>query len=150
MPSTVRLRGFRELEAALNDLPKATRKNVLRRVAKGALLPMADKAALLAPRDEGDLSFSIEISEERTPSVRKARRFDTKTGIEMAMGPTTGKGVLFYAAFQEFGTVKMAANPFMRPAWDARAGGALDYIKSNLWIEIRKSAERRARNLARG
>lgn len=69
--SHVRLEGFRELEAALRELPKATGKNVLRRVAKGALQPMADEAAAKAPRRSGALAYSIIVSEKRTKAAKK-------------------------------------------------------------------------------
>ena len=43
----------------------------------------------------------------------------------------------------------MAANPYMRPAWDAGAMKALDYIKDNLRAEIDKAATRLAKKRAR-
>lgn len=39
-----------------------------------------------------------------------------------------GGGDAFYARFQEFGTVKMAANPFFYPVWRARKRGAKSKI----------------------
>lgn len=158
MKTTVKLAGFRELDRALSELPKATGKNVLRRVAKGALEPMADRAAALAPEETGKLAFSIIVSEKRTRRAKgksKTRfsggRFitDASTGIEMAMGPASGTGVLQYATFVEFGTVDTPAHPFMRPAWAAGAEPALDYIKANLGSEIDKAASRLAKKRAR-
>lgn len=67
----------------------------------------------------------------------------------MAMGPTSGGGVLLYATHQEFGVIHHAANPYMRPAWDAGAMKALDYIKDNLRIEIDKAAARLAKKPAK-
>lgn len=144
-----RLEGFREFEEALNQLPKATGRNVLRRLARGALEPMADQAAGNAPVAEGDLRNSIEVSERRTRRVNRAGRFDRKTGIEMAMGPASGEGVLSYATFVEFGTNDTPPQPYMRPAWDSGRGDALDYIKENLWDEIHKAALRVQRKGAR-
>jgi len=154
----LKLTGFRELERALSELPKATGKNVLRRIAKGALEPMADRASAKAPRESGKLAFSISVSEKRTRRARGGSktkfsggkfRADASTGIDMAMGPTAGQGVLGYATFVEFGTVDTAANPYMRPAWDGGAGQALDYIKDNLGAEIQKAADKRAKKLAK-
>lgn len=146
---TVRLSGFRELEKALSELPKATGKNVLRRVAKGALEPMADVAASIAPHRTGKLAYSITVSEKRTRRVARERGFDRKTGIEMAMGPTTGLGTLQYASYDEFGTVDTPAFAYMRGAWDTQSHGSLEYIKDNLWREIDKSAAKYARKLAK-
>lgn len=144
----VKLVGFRELERALNELPKATGKNVPRRVAKGALEPLADAAAAKAPRDEGKLAFSISVGEKRTRRVKG--KLPSREGVEMAMGPATGlPGVLQYAAFVEFGTVDTAAQPYMRPAWDQGANRALDYVKDNLGSEITKAANKLARKRAK-
>lgn len=146
MRTTVSLTGFRELERALAALPKATGKNVLRRVSKGALEPMANVASSRAPERTGKLAFSIGVSEKRTRRVKKESRFDTRTGIAMAMGPMSGFGaVLNYASFDEFGTVDTPAFGFMRSAWDTEATPALQYVKTNLWDEIEKAARRVAK-----
>ena len=144
---TVRLEGFRELERVLNELPNNTGRNVLRRVAKGALEPMADRARGMAPVERGDLKSSIQVSEKRTRRVTRINRFDRNTGIEMAMGPVSGNGVLNYATFAEFGTIDTRATPFMRPSWDGGKDNALDYVKANLGSEIEKAAKRLAKRL---
>lgn len=144
----VKLEGFAELDKALAELPNATAKNVLRRVASGALEPMANTAAALAPHRSGRLAYSISVSEQRTRRANWQRRAVTN-GIVMAMGPAGGLGALNYASFDEFGTVDTPAFGFMRAAWDSGANEALDYIKLNLSIEIEKSALRYARKLAK-
>jgi HK97 gp10 family phage protein len=146
---TVQLQGFRELEKALAELPKATGRNVLRRVARRALEPMAEKARSLAPKDSGDLAESIQISEKRTKRVTRINRFDKNTGIEMAMGPVSGGGVLNYATFVEFGTIDTAPHPFLRPAWYRGKDDALEYVKANLGREIDRAATRLAKKVAR-
>lgn len=153
MAQTVKLTGFRELEAALSELPKATGKNVLRRVARGALQPMRNHAADIAPDDPSttgkDLHSSIGIANLKMGKVRFVRgkfRADSSTGIAMTMGP---ERQAFHGTFQEFGTVHHAARPFMRPAWDAGADNALEYIKSNLGSEINRAAVRLARKRAK-
>ena len=151
MAGVVKLTGFRELERALEQLPKATGKNVLRRVAKGALEPMADSAAAKAPHRTGRLSFSISVSERRT---RRAKRSTTRyvkggfranpsTGIEIAMGPASGFGAaLQYASFDEFGTVDTPAFAFMRGAWHSGSYKALKYVEANLGEAIQTAARK--------
>ncbi len=144
----VSLSGFRELDKALGELPKATAKNVLRRVAKGALEPMAGVAAARAPERTGKLAFSISVGEKRTGRAKTG--FFSGTGIQMAMGPATGlPGVLQYAAFDEFGTVDTPAFGYMRAAWDGGADKALEHVKDNLGSEIAKSAAKLAKKRAR-
>lgn len=154
---TVKLEGFRELERALADLPRATGKSVLRRVAKAALEPMADSAAAKAPTDSGKLAFSIVVSEKRTRRARASAtrlvrgkfRAAASTGIAIAMGPAAGQGTLQYATFVEFGTIDTPAQPFMRPAWASGSEAALEYIKDNLSTEIEKAAARVAKKQAK-
>lgn len=137
-----RLEGFDEFEAALARLPKATGKNVLRRLARGALQPMADQARAKVPTKEGNLRENIAVSERRTRRVNRTGRYDRRNGVEMAMGPAGGTGALSYASHVEFGTVDTRPQPYMRPAWDGGSGNALDYIKDNMWDEINKAALR--------
>lgn len=158
----VTLEGFSELDQALAELPKATSKNVLRRVARGALEPMANMAAARAPHRTGRLAYSIAVSETRTRRAKwqnttmgRAKfsggsfRSSASSGITMAMGPAGGLGTLNYATFDEFGTVDTPAFAFMRAAWDTGASQALDYIKMNLRVEIEKAALRYARRQAK-
>lgn len=147
---TVTLEGFGELERALKELPKNTGRNVLRRVAKAALEPIAEKARGMAPVAVGDLRKAIMVSEKRTKRVTRINRFDRNTGIEMAMGPVSGNGVLNYATFAEFGTNDTRAQPFMRPAWEGGKHDALEYIKANLGDEIAKAAKRLAKKALKG
>lgn len=144
MKEIVTLEGFEEFERNLALLPKATGKNVLRRIAKGALEPMADIAAAKAPHRSGRLSFSIAVSEKRTRRAKfSGGRFNTATGIEIAMGPASGFGAaLSYASFDEFGTVDTPAFAYMRGAWDMGAHPALEYIKMNLGAAIDKAVNK--------
>jgi HK97 gp10 family phage protein len=161
MEALVKLEGFAELDQALTELPKATGKNVLRRVARGALEPMADAAASYAPHRTGRLAYSISVSEQRTArarwqnttsgrtSWRGSFRASASTGITMAMGPVGGLGVLQYASFDEYGTVDTPTFAYMRKAWDSGADRALDYIKTNLSVTIAAAAARLARKRAK-
>lgn len=152
MKTVVHVAGFKEVERALNELPKATGKNVLRRVGKGALEPMADAAAAYAPSRTGKLAYSIAVSEKATPRAKWNKgqfRAARSTGIVMAMGPASGLGTLEYASFDEFGTIDTPAFAYMRKAWDGGAMKALDYVKTNLGVEIDKSAQKLARKHAR-
>jgi HK97 gp10 family phage protein len=110
---------------------------------------MADRARGLAPIDQGDLRASIQVSEKRTKRVARTNRFDRNTGIQIAMGPVSGDGVLNYATFVEFGTIEASPHPYMRPAWHGGKDSALEYIKANLGREIGRAATRLAKKSAR-
>jgi len=156
--TTVRVDGLREVDAALSELPRATGKAVLRRVAMDALKPMAEEARRMAPDDPStngrDLKNSIAVGRGKKTKAKftggKGFRSEAQA-IEMHMGPagSGGRGAPPQGLFQEFGTVNHPPQPFMRPAWDAGKDRMLEEIKDKLWAEISKASKRLARKSAR-
>lgn len=140
----VRIDGLRELEAALADLPRATGRNVLRRVLKKAAAPIAADAEARAPRDTGKLAQDVTVASRLTRRQATQARKLGKSEIEIHIGVKRSSGLM-----NEYGTVNMAAQPFMRPAWDAGKDGALRAIGDDLGSEIEKAAARQARKAAR-
>lgn len=137
--SQAKVEGFKDLQKALDQLPKATKRNTVRRVFKKVLQPMYNAAVLMAPRRTGRLMESIVITTKRHRGVKKKNEVETYLSTEGAP----------HAHLQEFGTVNMTANPFLRPAWDQYRDPTLEEIKDEMWIEIDKSVERAKRKAAR-
>jgi hypothetical protein len=147
MKTTVRVDGLRDLDAALGELPKATGKAVLRRTGRKALEPMRADAEANAPRLEGHLAASVAIGTKltrRQAGLHRKMFKDERASVELFMGPNNPAAVP-----QEFGWEDGAAQPYMRPAWDANKDRALEIIKTELWSEIEKSAKRLARKAAK-
>jgi HK97 gp10 family phage protein len=65
------------------------------------------------------------------------------TGGEAYVG-VSWQGNAFYGRFLEFGTAKMAARPFLRPAFDARSGEALGIFMDRLRENIERARRRAA------
>lgn len=150
---TVKVEGLRDLEKQLLRLSAAAAKGVARRSAIKAMQPMADIATRLAPDDvvtpAPDLHTSIAVSTRQKGGRSKMEAFDGPTQVTVHMGPT--KGGYPQAIYQEFGTVKMKAQPYMRPAWDMDKMAMLERLRKLLWIEVEKTiarAEKRAAKLA--
>jgi hypothetical protein len=59
---------------------------------------------------------------------------DDTAGVEI--GPLQE---FFYGYFFEFGTVKLAARPFARPAFDHGQGPALRILERELWTAIQRA-----------
>jgi len=137
--TSVRVEGLREIDAALGELGKATGRNVMRRVAKARLEPMAEDMRSRVPEDTGALKNSIIVSTKRPRKHKKV------SGVEAYVGP----GRHPYAHMQEFGTLNNNPKPYVRPAWDAGKGKLLEGIKEDFWTEISKAAARQARKAAR-
>lgn len=140
----VKVEGFRELEASLSELPKATGKAVLRRVLKAAGEPIQSAAQANAPVLTGQLEISIVTGTKLTRRQARMAKLANKSTVEMHVGTKNQAAVP-----QEFGTVNAPAQPFLRPAWDANKEGTLDTIKSNLGAEIEKAAARLAKKRLR-
>ena len=134
-----RLEGFKELEAALSQLPKATQRNTLQRVLKKAATPTLDRMAGGAPVDTGDLQQSVMMgpSSKLTGRQKRDAKREGKHFAEIHVGTSNPAG-----QFQEFGTFKDAPQPFATPAWEETKDRALETIKSDLGAEIEKSAAR--------
>ena len=152
MKTTVRVEGLSDLDAALGALAeeygKANGKAVLRRVGIKALQPMAEAARGLAPDDpetEGnDLKASITVGTKLNKTqAREARKDENKALVTVYMGTNDPAGVQ-----QEFGNVNHGPQPFMRPAFDANAEGAIKIVASELGPEIEKTAVRLAKRRA--
>jgi HK97 gp10 family phage protein len=141
----VEVEGLAELQTALRELPDATARNVLRRVAKQALEPIAARARTLAPVDRGNLVQSITVSNRLTRRQRSQAQTADPNDVVMYVGA----GGLAQAHMMEFGTQDVAAQPYMRPAWDEGKERVLTSIKELLWAEIEKAAKRAERKAAK-
>ena len=140
MSGAIKLSGFKGLHDALGELPKSTERALLRRVAKNALEIFHDDARSHAPVETGGLVDSIIIGSRLTKGARKQDRKDPRHGVRLFCGTSHPAAVP-----QEFGTVKMAAHPFMRPAWESTKHAMLDRVGDQLKIEIEKTAKRAAK-----
>lgn len=139
----VKLVGFKELDDALGQLPKATGKNVLRRTLKAAGEPMAAAGASNARRSSGRLSESYAVSPKLVGSQRP--KHNKRSTVETFVGP----GPLTQSITEEFGTFQQAPSPHLRPAWDAEKMDTLDRIKESLASEIAKAVSRIAKKAAK-
>jgi HK97 gp10 family phage protein len=163
MAQRVKIEGLRELDAALGELPKATGKNVLRRVLRKAAEPIAADMRAKAPDDPDtggdDLRSSIGVGSKlsrRQAGLHRKMFRDDRASVEIF----AGAGALPQAITSEWGTGprhkrdgtfvgEVRAQPFARPAWDANKRAALDTVASELGDEILKAAKRLARKAAR-
>ncbi|WP_085025289.1 HK97-gp10 family putative phage morphogenesis protein [Ensifer aridi] len=139
----VKVEGFRELDKALQQLKRATAKGVARRVLQKAGEPIAEAGRDNAPLGPtGNLKASYGVGTKLTK--RQAKLHRKQSPVEVFVGPNDP------AAIQtEFGNQHQAAEPHLRPAWDAKKDRALEIIGEELAGEIEKAAARAARRAAR-
>lgn len=156
MVERIRIEGLQEVQKALRELPKATAKNIIRRILKKRGEPIAEAARKHVPIDEGDLKNSIAVSTKLSKRQKRMHRKPDPNDVEVYVGP----GPHPQAHWLEFGTDErthasgksvgdVPKKPFMRPAWDSQRRGVLVGIRQDLWTEIKNAADRLARKAAR-
>ena len=148
MASQSKIEGLKELEAALKRLPPAVGKRFLRATLRKMGQPIAQDAKAKAPRDDGTLQDSIGVGTRltrRQKSLHRKMFRNDKASAEVFVGA----GGVPQAHIKEFGSITNAAQPFLRPAWDAHKGQLVEQMKTELWGQIDKRSKREARKAAR-
>jgi HK97 gp10 family phage protein len=154
--------GLSDLQAALRELgdPKAI-KLALRGALRKAAKPMLEAARGKVPVDKGDLKRSVKMAAakgERLDSPtfgivigidsneQPAKIVTRKTRSNRGRGGTyRDPGVAGVAPITEFGTPRQAAEPFMRPAFDAEGEPTIRRFGEVAMSEIERVAARIAK-----
>jgi HK97 gp10 family phage protein len=139
---TKNLTGFRELAQALKELgPRVGRKHLRGSVAKGATL-IRTEARNLAPVDTGEMRKDIQVKRERSPDNVASYSVFVRSGKRSRLAGRARDidKDSWYWKFIELGTVKMAAKPFLRPAFESRKEEAVDAIGAELDKRIQAEA----------
>lgn len=145
MSVTVKITGIRECEAALDEMPTATARNVLRRALSNAAKPVEATAKAHAPVNQGVLKADITTATQLTKRQRRKQPRHKATTVYVGVG---GKRASV-SHLPEYGTSHSAPQPYMRPAFDANAGRVIEAFKIELRSEIEKAKARARRKAAR-
>lgn len=146
MDGSFNVKGGDALAKALLELAPKIEKNILRGAVRAGSVVIQKEAQSRAPvlqspdprRKPGTLKNAIKVRGARIVrgkgvvggvmvralSAAQISRFKKKKGQAGASNPDDP----FYANFVEFGTVKMAPRPFMRPALSSKAQTAIDTV----------------------
>jgi len=132
---TVNITGLKELQQALNQLPLEIQKRPLRSAVSAGAKVIVDEAKRLAPQGEtGNLRKALYRYRSRSQSSRGQETFlvgvrkGKKNYVDSAKNRRlnrvgkkyTVEGEAYYWRFIEFGTSKMPARPFLRPAFESK------------------------------
>ena len=128
---SVDVSGIMELNKKLRELAgdKIARK-VLRSAIRKAAKPMVAAAKAFAPVDSGLLEESIKLK-----AIRRTR---TGFGVRISTSNSDfdSQGETFYGAMQEWGTVNMAPNPYLRPAFDTTKDQSVQIVTADMQAAI--------------
>lgn len=147
MGDTKNLTGFKELAAALRALPERVAKNGLHAAVGAGARVIRNSARTRAPKDTGEMAKDIQIKRER--GQQGGDTFVARYSVFVLTGKKSRlKGKKrnvqrdsYYWRFVEFGTSKMAARPFMRPAFEAEKEAAVAEIGEKLDQRIQAAAK---------
>jgi HK97 gp10 family phage protein len=149
MSASMKISGFKELDALLQSMPGRLARPGVDAGLRRALQPVAAAARSMA---RGSLSKSVKIA----PTIEKSQR------AKSLVKPGKGRRVMYvgltapHAHLVEFGTGPryqktkgnkyvgiMPPNPFLRPAWDAHKDKVLATLAEAVREEIAKALGRR-------
>jgi len=131
---TFEIKGAKEMEAALKDFGPKVASRLGDRALRAAARPIIKDAKLRVPVRTGELRRSI------TAVTASRGRRDNQRQVQIGFKrPTSARAHLV-----EFGTSKMAAQPFMRPALDTQAAAALQAMAETLADGIAREEYKRA------
>jgi HK97 gp10 family phage protein len=149
--SSTEVLGLRELGRAMERLGADVAGKVARQATAAGARVVRQAARDKAPIDSGNLAASIvmkrvrqtNLTEEYIVTPRRGKKKDVKLGKHAARNGKAGKNNLagkdaFYARFVEFGTVKMPAHPFMRPALENNIPAATQAMADRLRARLKK------------
>jgi HK97 gp10 family phage protein len=150
--STVKLEGFAELEQQLLQMAQGYRadniaRNTLVKAAERAMVPVLLDATSRAPFDENNndgihMKYTIRL-DARIPTGRDLMsEYVKETDAAIAVVSVKKSAV---SLAQEFGTRKLAPQPFMRPAIE----GARDRVLSILKTELAQAIPAYAQKISR-
>lgn len=157
---TVQITGLKELQNALEQLPKEIQGRPLRSAVSAAAKVIVDDVKSRVPVGEtGNLKTAVYRYRSRRNSatgretffvgIRQGKAQYKDTAYNRRKG-RVGKnyktaGEAYYWRFLEFGTAKMQAKPFLRPAFEANKSRAVEVMKDRLGKSIQTQAKKLAK-----
>jgi HK97 gp10 family phage protein len=128
--ATVKIEGLRELGLALKELDSRVQKRIARSATAAGARVIASEARARVPVNTGNVKKNI-----RTANLKPIQPGLQESAVGVRVKGKT-KESAFYWTFLEFGTAKMPAKPFIRPAFEAKKQEAAERMKEQLQKRI--------------
>lgn len=159
---TFEFKGFKELEEVFEeikaDFGEKDQKKILVSGVRQAMKPVLQMAKMRAPVDTGALSQSLRIEARKPTNKDKRSRYYKVGQVAMALVTTAPGNVLAKkkwknkktgtkeigmesdarANVQEFGSYKMAPQPYMRSSLESQSQAVTDNLGNNLGLALQK------------
>lgn len=134
----IQLSGFDEFARMTKTLAPRQARNLARSTTQAVASQIAKKMKQMAPKDEGTLRKAIKAK-------RRRMRGDIAISDVRIEHGARAKNDAWYWHFLEFGTVKRAPNPFIRPALDAIQPEIPSIYSREFHKRLQKALEKQAK-----
>lgn len=135
---TAKIEGLAELERKMKLLPEKVARNALRAGVNAGAQVIKKEAKRLAPVDTGNLAKrAIYVTRSRREGSRTKEVY--KVGVRVGEKEAEKNRDAYYWFMLEYGTEKMAAQPFMRPAFENKKLEAIEAMRKKLAQRIDKA-----------
>lgn len=133
---SIKVEGLDQLADRLKGLgPDISKKSLAKSVSRGARV-VRKKVEQLAPVDTGRLRRSVYV--KKMPKQSNGQQQTYIVAVRSGKRYQKTDRDAFYWRFHEFGTEKLPAKPFIRPAFEGSKFEAADKIKEVLIKEVAK------------
>lgn len=155
MNGDVEIKGAAELQRLLAHLPANIEKNISRGALRAGAVVFADEIEATAPRDTGQMAGRVKVrggskrngriwahAEVRDPKAHLVEFGTRPHEIKPRNSPSLFFAGLFRKLIRHPGA---RPKPFIRPAFDSKAGEAIDAIGAYIRVRIEKLKAKGAR-----
>jgi HK97 gp10 family phage protein len=148
---TVKVEGLQELERQLKQFGPKVERNGLRTSAYAGAKVFMNAVKETAPVREGTLRARVRAFKRRGQAHEARYSVGVSSGPRVKRRPVNPRkrlvkypyvGPRAYSRYLEFGTSKMAARPFMRPAFNSNTSAAIEAVKRRLAKAVAIAAKR--------
>jgi HK97 gp10 family phage protein len=138
---SVKIEGLEGIKQAMKDISNEVNKRIARSATLAGSQIVKEAAIKNAPVLTGNLKKNIILKRNTNTNLTSEFLVTVRQGKRTKKQITQGLGDAFYAKFVEYGTVKMAAQPFIRPAFDNNKEAAANAIIERLKTGIARATK---------
>ncbi len=129
MPIEIKLKGLKDLERSLNEIPVQLKKTVIGKSLREGAKIFQKQARSMAPRKTGRLRRAIKVKVSRIHNKPRSGKFGVYIKINPGKKRNDKQGA-YYGQFVDGGTSKMQARRFMLNSWGKRTQATAFSIKA--------------------
>jgi HK97 gp10 family phage protein len=152
----IKLVGFSELQKRLQEFGPKVAANEQRNATRAAAVVFRDAVRMAAPVRTGLLKANIIVNKRRSTEGRFVVKYGVRIkAVKQKYGNTSAnrrnrrvgkrfevEGPAFYGRFIEYGTSKMRAQPFMRPAFGSNVDKAIEAFRMRMAKGVEDAAKK--------